>query len=314
MSDKVTGFFDSVGVSDSDKFQPEKGRYHLYIGLGCPFAHRAWIALKLKGLDDLIDHSVTHWQAAPEGYRFINEQELAQRKGPTDYTNGSVDKLFNSKLYSEVYFRAAPNYEGRYTVPALFDTKTNTIVNNESADLIRIFNTGFNTILPKKYADIDLYPESLRTEIDEFSDWFLELHSCPWKVVFASDQETYQAAFTKFYELLDEFDEKLAKIHTAGGQYLVGDQLTEADIKAYVFVVRVDPLFLTLAKLNGRLIRSYANLNKWLTNLYWNHPAFKDTTDFDLIKKLGFKNPKYNTDTSGLIPIGPLPHILPYEE
>lgn len=313
MSDKVTGFFDTVGVSDSDKYGPEAGRYHLYVGLGCPFAQRALIARQLKGLEDIIDISVTHWQASEEGYRFINDEELKQQKGPTDYTNGTVDKLFNSKKYSEVYFRAAPNYEGRYTVPALFDTKNDTIVNNESADLIRIFNTGFNTILPKEYAAIDLYPEVLRSDIDEFNNWFLGLLSHTWKAAFAPDQETYLSEANKFYEGLDELEDKLAKIHAAGGQYLVGDKLTEADIRAYVTLVRIDPVYLTLAKLNARLIRSYSNINKWLTNLYWNHPAFKDTTDFELIKKLAFKNPKHNKDTSGLIPIGPLPNILPLE-
>jgi len=285
-------------IEKGGQFEPEKGRYQLYISYACPWATRTLILRQLKGLEDIIDLSVVAPHLGEHGWPFASVD---------DFPGATVDPLYNSSYMKDLYYRAQPDFVGRFTVPVLWDKKTHTIVNNESSEIIRIFNSAFNDLLPPEKAAVDMYPEELRKEIDEINEWVLEtVNSGVYKTGFATSQAAYEAGVYPLFNSLD----RLEKILT-GKDYLVGDRLTEADIRLFVTIIRFDPVYVGHFKCNIRTIRDgYPAIHLWMRKLYWNHPVFKDTTNFEHIKTNYYWSHKGN-NPHRIIPVGPIPNILP---
>lgn len=184
----------------------------------------------------------------------------------------------------EVYFKADKDYQGRYSVPVIWDKKTNQMVNNESLEILRNFNTGWNSILPEDYKKLDFYPEKLRKEIDDIGQWMqADLNTGVYKAGFAPDQQTYDKNVVPVFRALNRLEEVLSK---NGGPYILGPELTELDIRLYPTLIRFDTVYVQHFKCNlGTIRHDYPLLNEWMKNLYWNVPGFKETTDFRHIKE-----------------------------
>ncbi|KAI0355843.1 glutathione S-transferase [Trametes cingulata] len=284
-------------IEKGGKFEPEKGRYHLYVSYSCPWATRTLIVRKLKGLEDLIGLTAVSPRLGEHGWPFANVDP---------FPGAEVDPLYNSKYIKDLYLRADPNFEGRFTVPVLWDKKTETIVNNESSEIIRIFNTAFNALLPEDKAALDLYPAAHRKEIDEINDWVYDtVNNGVYKAGFATAQHAYEAAVIPLFESLDRLEKLLT-----GKHFLVGDQLTEADVRLFVTIIRFDPVYFSHFKCNIRTIRDgYPAIHLWLRKLYWNNAAFSSTCRFDHIKT-GYYWQK-NLNPHRIVPVGPVPNIVP---
>ncbi|KAI0760543.1 glutathione S-transferase [Fomes fomentarius] len=285
-------------IEKGGEFEPEKGRYHLYVSYACPWATRALIVRKLKGLEDFIDVSVVSPRMGQHGWPFANIDS---------FPGADADPINGAEHVKDLYFKAEPNYEGRFTVPVLWDKKRSTIVNNESSEIIRIFNSAFNDQLPAEKATIDLYPEPLRKEIDEINEWVYDtINNGVYKAGFATSQKAYEAAVIPLFESLD----RLEKILT-GKDYLVGNQLTEADIRLFVTIVRFDPVYVGHFKCNIRTIRDgYPAIHLWLRKLYWNNDAFSSTCNFEHIKTHYYWSHQ-SINPHQIVPVGPVPNILP---
>ncbi|KAI2467265.1 glutathione S-transferase [Annulohypoxylon bovei var. microspora] len=292
-------------VAPGSRFAPESGRYHLYIGYFCPFAHRANLVRVLKNLDSAIDISVV--KAYPKGGKGWS---FPGANGPDDTYEGSTpDKLFGSKYLHEVYFRADKDYKGKYSVPLLWDTKEDTAVNNESLELLRWLQTGFNEILPEGSPErnLNLYPDHLRAKIDEVTKWMTsDLNSGVYKAGFARDQAGYENGVIPVFAALNQLEQL---IHKNGGPYILGKELTELDILAYVSAIRFDAAYVQHFKCNLGTIRGdYPVIHEWLKNLYWNVKGFRETTNIKHIKE---NYTKSHTDINPLsiTPLGPYPDI-----
>ncbi|KAF9640903.1 Glutathione S-transferase [Lasiodiplodia theobromae] len=291
-------------IAPDSQFPPEKGRYHLYIGLFCPFAHRANLVRHLKGLTDIIELSIVKpYPKGDEkgwpGWRFPKTDD--------EYPNATVDKLFRSEYLHEVYFRADKDYKGRYSVPLLWDTKTQTAVNNESAELLRWLPTAFNDLISPELAKIDLYPSHLRSQIDTITEWMQrDLNTGVYKAGFATDQETYEKNLPAVFAALNKLEEI---VHKNGGPYILGKELTELDLRAYATVVRFDTVYVQHFKCNlGTIRHDYPVLNNWLKNLYWNVKGFKESTDFKHIKE-NYTKSHYGINPKAITPLGPYPDV-----
>ncbi|KAM0787581.1 hypothetical protein ACM66B_003651 [Microbotryomycetes sp. NB124-2] len=291
---------------------PEKGRYTLYVSLACPWAHRTLIVRKLKGLEDFIDVSVVHPFMGKMGWSWLPPKRTedggftGENGGEDDGTGGVIpDPLYKAKFIRELYFKANPEYDGRFTVPVLWDNKKETIVNNESAEIIRMLNTQFNTELGSKHAELDFYPEALRGEIDELNGWVYDtVNNGVYKSGFASTANAYESNVKPLFESLDRLEKILD-----GKDYLVGNQLTEADVRLFTTIIRFDPVYVGHFKCNlGTIRHDYSNINRWMKNLYWSEPAFKDTTNFEHIKKHYYMSHAQINPTR-IVPLGPLPPI-----
>ncbi|KAK3065704.1 hypothetical protein LTS18_002498, partial [Coniosporium uncinatum] len=287
-------------------FPPEKDRYHLYIGLFCPFAHRANLVRHLKGLDEFIDISIVKPYPKDDGtkpgwpgWRFPKTDD--------EYPNATVDKLFGSEYLHDVYFKADPEYKGRYSVPLLWDKKTNTIVSNESAELLRWLPDAFGDMVPEDKRALDLYPEQLRSEIDEMSEWMQrDINTGVYKTGFATSQEAYDKNVIPVFGALNKV-EKI--IEDNGGPYVLGKQFTELDIRLYATIVRFDAVYVQHFKCNlGTIRHDYPVLNAWLRNLYHNVPGFKESTDFKHIKENYTKSHK-DINPLAITPRGPYPDV-----
>ncbi|CED82196.1 Predicted glutathione S-transferase [Phaffia rhodozyma] len=295
---QVSSFRDVI--EEGGKFQPEAGRYHLYVSLACPWAHRTLIVRKLKGLEDIIDVSVVHPHMLERGWSF-----------ETSFPGATGDRLkLGGTHLRDIYHQVQPDYNARYTVPTVYDTKTKTIVNNESSEVIRFLNTGFNSILPAgsdKQA-LDLYPDHLKAQIDEINTWiYNDVNNGVYKSGFATTQEAYEKNVRPLFAALD----RLEQILEGGKLYLVGDQLTEADVRLFTTIIRFDPVYVGHFKCNlGTIRHSFPNLNNWLKNLYWKNDAFKSTTDFDHIKEHYYYS-HVQINPTRIVPVGPVPHIEP---
>jgi len=224
-----------------------------------------------------------------------------------EYPNATVDHLFGSEYLHEVYFKADKEYKGRYSVPLLWDKKTDTIVNNESAELLRWLPTAFNSILPEEQAGIDLYPSQYRAEIDRISEWMQrDLNTGVYKAGFAPDQETYNKNLPPVFAALNRLEEIL---HSNGGPFILGKDMTELDLRAYSTVIRFDTVYVQHFKCNlGTIRHNYPHINEWLKNLYWNVPGFKESTDFKHIKENYTKSHK-DINPKAITPMGPFPDV-----
>ena len=184
----------------------------------------------------------------------------------------------------EVYFKEKNDYKGRYSVPALWDKKTNRLVNNESLELLRILNTGFNSIVPDEYKKRDFYPDHLKKDIDQVGKWMQDdLNFGVYKAGFAPNQETYDRNVVVVFKALNRLEQLLSK---NGGPYVLGKELTELDLRLFPTLIRFDAVYVQHFKCNlGTIRHDYPLLNEWMKNLYWNVPGFKETTDFRHIKE-----------------------------
>jgi len=285
-------------IQAGGELPPERDRYHLYVSYACPWASRTLIMRKLKGLEDIIPVTVVSPRMGTDGWPFASADQ---------FPGADADPLYDSRHVKDLYLRADPAYSGRFTVPVLWDKKRNTIVNNESSEIIRMLNTEFNALVPTEKAQLDLYPAPLRADIDGVNEWVYDrINNGVYKAGFATSQEAYQAAVVPLFESLDRV-EGMLKDKT----YLVGDRLTEADIRLYVTIVRFDPVYVTHFKCNIRTIRTgYPNIHLWMRRLYWQNDAFRSTTNFDHIKTHYFwSHPQVNP--SRVVPLGPVPNIEP---
>ncbi|MEZ5832515.1 MAG: glutathione S-transferase family protein [Dongiaceae bacterium] len=275
----------SPGPTGRGGFKAEAGRYHLYIARACPWAHRTAIFRELKGLTGMIGLSVTHWRMLENGWTF----ESAPGVIP-DSVNGA-------RFLHQVYAKSEPGFSGRVTVPVLWDKHTARIVNNESADIIRMFGSAFDGIGAKPG---DYYPAELRTEIDAVNTRVYDtLNNGVYKAGFAGSQEAYDEAIVPVFETLDWLESILAK-----SRYLVGGRLTEADWRLFTTLLRFDPVYHTHFKCNLRRLVDYPALWAYTRRLY-QHPGIKSTVDFDHIKGHYFQSHRWINPT-GIVPKGPL--------
>lgn len=305
-------FRDFISSKPGAKFPPEANRYHLYVSYACPWAHRTLIARVLKGLASVISVSVVHWHMDDKGWRFPTKEELAKgAKGAEEF--GTEDHLYGVQRLKELYYKANPNYEGRFTVPVLWDKKLQTIVNNESSEILRMLNSEFNDLVSSEHKNVDLYPEELRAQIDELNGWIYDnINNGVYKTGFSTSQEVYDKEVVNLFEHLDKVEALLkANIEKdPNNKFLTGNQLTEADVRLYTTIVRFDPVYHQHFKTNLGMIRhDYPYIHDWLRLMYWKIPGTKETTNFDHIKKHYTKShPAINPH--GITPKGPVPNIL----
>ncbi|KAH8665456.1 glutathione S-transferase, partial [Ilyonectria robusta] len=311
-------FRSQISSEHGSKFQPEAGRYHLYVSYACPWggkadsplAHRTLIVRKLKGLENLISFSVVHYRWPIEtGWRFPTvEEAVSEESFVPDPLHKDVTRL------AELYEKSSPGYDGRWTVPVLWDKKTDQIVNNESSEIIRILNTAFDELLDPtdRGTALNLYPEPFHSRIDEHNDWHYDnINNGVYKSGFAKSQVAYEKAVNALFIHLDR-----AELHLASqdGPYYFCEQLTETDIRLFVTIVRFDPVYVQHFKCNIRDIRSgYPAIHKWLRYLYWNHDAFKSTTNFNHIKR-HYLESHVMINPLSIVPVGPIPYILRPDE
>ncbi|KAF2072461.1 hypothetical protein CYY_006216 [Polysphondylium violaceum] len=276
--------FRNLITKDDPVFKPELDRYHLFISLACPWAHRTLIARNLKGLQHVIGLTVVDWSLGGDGWKF------SERDGCT------LDPFFGFAGIKEYYFKADPQYSGRFTVPVLWDKKTNTIVNNESSIIIRIFNSAFNDFA--KNPELNLYPDHLAKEIDEINDYTYEyINNGVYRTGFAKSQEAYEEGYYKLFEGLDKIEERLSK-----SRYLVGSTFTEADIRLFTTLIRFDAAYHGNFKCNRNQLKEFPNLSNYTRELY-QMDIIKQTVDFKHIKS-GYYSARH-VNPNGIIPVGP---------
>ncbi|KAA3500400.1 glutathione S-transferase family protein [Agrobacterium tumefaciens] len=274
----------SAGPTGEGGFKAEAGRYHLYVALICPWASRTLIGRKLKKLEDVISVSIVEPALSDEGWKF------------GDYPGSDRDGLNGFAYMHEAYTSADPHYTGRATVPVLWDKNTKTIVNNESADILRMLNSGFGDLADN---DIDLYPEDLRDAIDALNDHiYPRLNNGVYRTGFATTQLAYEEAFAEVFATLQELETRLA----SGGPFLFGDRLTETDVRLFVTLVRFDAAYYGLFKCNLRRIADYRALQAYMMRVL-NIPGVRDTVNIDHIKR-GYYSIKALNPTR-IVPVGP---------
>ncbi|MCZ7910728.1 glutathione S-transferase family protein [Agrobacterium leguminum] len=274
----------SAGPTGKGSFAAEPGRYHLYVALICPWASRTLIGRKLKKLEEVISVSVAEPALSDEGWKF------------GDYPGADRDTLNGFTYMHEVYTSADPHYTGRATVPVLWDKKTKTIVNNESADILRMLNSGFDDLADNS---VDLYPEALRDEIDALNDRiYPRLNNGVYRTGFATTQIAYEEAFADVFATLQELENRLV----SGGPFLFGDLLTETDVRLFVTLVRFDAAYYGLFKCNLRRIADYPALQAYMMRVL-TIPGVRDTVNIDHIKR-GYYSIKALNPTR-IVPVGP---------
>jgi putative glutathione S-transferase len=267
-------------------FRAEAGRYHLYVSLACPWAHRTLIFRELKGLQDMIGVTVVNPLMLEQGWPL-----------DTGFPGATGDALYGLDFLYQLYLKANPEYSGRVTVPVLWDKQQQTIVSNESADIIRMFNSAFDGIGARRG---DYYPEALRTEIDEVNARVYDrVNNGVYKAGFATRQSAYEDALQELFAELDWLEARLSK-----QRWLVGDQITEADWRLFTTLVRFDPVYVGHFKCNLRRIADYPALSHYLRDLY-QQPGIGDTVNLMHIKHHYYRShPTINP--SRIVPVGPL--------
>ncbi len=277
---------DRITADGTSGFPAESGRYHLYVSLACPWAHRAVIVRRLLGLEDVVSLSVVDPIRDERGWAF--------REGP----GHSADPVNGFAFLSEAYLRTDPGYTGRYTVPCLWDRAGGRLVTNNYPDITIDFETQFTAF--HKPGAPDLYPEALRAEIDAVNALVYEdVNNGVYKAGFATTQAAYEAAVTALFDRLDWLETRLA-----GQRFLVGGQLTEADIRLFTTLVRFDSVYHGHFKCNLRRLVDYPNLWAYARDLY-GHPGFGETVDFDHIKRHYYITHEQLNPTR-IVPLGPV--------
>jgi len=274
----------AAGPSGKGGFKAEPGRYHLYVSLACPWAHRTLIVRALKGLEKMISVSVVHWYMAENGWTF-------------DVGDGVVpDTVNGAQFLHQVYTKAKPDYSGRVTVPVLWDKQTKTIVSNESPEIIRMFNAAFDEV---GAVQGDYYPEHLRSEIDALNDRiYTTVNNGVYRCGFATTQAAYEEAITPLFDTLDWLEDILSR-----KRYLTGGQITEADWRLFTTLIRFDPVYVGHFKCNIRRIADYPNLSNYLRDLY-QQPGIARTVNMEHIKRHYYES-HTSINPSQVVPLGP---------
>lgn len=280
-----TVFGDQIRADGSTDYPVEAGRYHLYVSLACPWAHRTLIARALRGLEDAISVSVVHWKMGEDGWAFR----------PDDDPDATEDPINGAQFLREVYREADPQYTGRVTVPVLWDKKKQTIVNNESRDILRMLSTQFGALATREF---DLYPSQLSDEIDRVTDsFYTPVNNGVYRAGFADSQQAYDEAVDTLFDALDHWEQHLSK-----QRFLCGAHLTEADICMFTTLVRFDPVYCTHFKCNIRRLAGYPNLWNYLLDIYQT-PHIAETVNLRHIKHHYYcSHPMVNP--KGIVPRG----------
>jgi putative glutathione S-transferase len=275
----------SAGSSGKEGFKAEKDRYHLYVSLACPWAHRTLIFRSIKGLENILPISIVHWYMAENGWTFSKGEGVIP------------DTVNNAEFLHQIYTLAKPDYTGRVTVPVLWDKKTNTIVSNESPEIIRMLNSAFDGIGAKEG---NYYPKELRNHIDELNERiYTTLNNGVYLCGFATTQEAYEEAVLPLFDTLDWLDNLLSS-----KQYLTGNNITEADWRLFTTLIRFDAVYVGHFKCNKRRISDYKNLSNYLLDLY-QMPGIEKTVSMEHIKKHYYVS--HDTiNPYGVVPIGPV--------
>ena len=272
----------SAGPTGTGGFKAEAGRYRLYVALICPWASRTLIARKLKGLEELIPVTVVNPVLTPEGWAFGG------------YPGADADPLHGASYMHQLYTHADADYTGRATVPVLWDEATDTMVSNESADIVRMFNTAFADLVPGK---TDLYPDDIAADIDALNaEVYDRLNNGVYKAGFASSQAAYDEAVAGVFQTLDQLENRLT------GDYLFGSRFTEADIRLFVTLIRFDAAYHGLFKTNLRRIADYPRLSAYIERVL-RMPGVRETVNLDHIKA-GYYSIKA-LNPMGIVPVGP---------
>jgi len=289
----MASFAKKVTADGSSGFQAKPGRYHLYFSWACPFAHRALIARKLKGLENVISASTTDPVKDERGWAFIE----------------NADPVNNCKFLKEIYKLADPDFDGRVSVPVLWDKEQKTIVNNESAEILRMFGTQFNDFCETKaQAELELYPKEKQKQIDEINEWVAPLiNGGVYRVGFATTQDAYDTNLKKLYEALDKAEAILAE-----NRFLTGNTLTEADVRLFATLVRFDKIYHGLFKCNKKRIMDYPNLWGFLRDIYNYEGIGEATVDLEYCK-ISYMRGMLHINPHGIVSPGPdidfsLPH------
>lgn len=271
-------------IGEDKRFPAAADRYHLYISLACPWAHRTLIFRALKQLKDIIGLSLVHPDMLEQGW------ELKDERG------GNTDSLYGFHYLHQLYTKADARYSGRVTVPVLWDKKEETIVNNDSAYIIRMFNTGFNRLTGDTQ---DFYPPTLQAAIDEINDFvYHNINNGVYKCGFATTQEAYEEAFSHLFDALDEVEVRLSRQN-----YLAGEQLTEADWRLFTTLIRFDAVYFGHFKANLKRIKDYPNLSGYLKKLY-HYPGIRQTVNMQQIKRHYYFSHKH-INPNQIVPVGP---------
>jgi len=280
-----------TGLTGEAGFIAEADRYHLYVSLACPWAHRTLIFRKLKKLENIISVSVVHPHMLDKGWVFDSAFDK-----PFDKKVQCKDDLYDNQFLYEIYTRNDTNYSGRVTVPILWDKKQECIVNNESADIIRMFNRSFNHLTNDHH---DLYPESKRDEIDNINEHVYQyINNGVYRCGFATQQQAYEKAFKDLFSALDFVDNKLSQ-----HRYLAGEHLTEADWRLFTTLVRFDAVYVGHFKCNLKCIAEYEYLSNYLKELY-QYPGISETVNIEHIKQHYYYSHEMINPTR-IVPSGP---------
>ena len=277
-------FRDWITADGTSGFKAKPDRYHLYVSLACPWAHRTLILRKLKKLEEIISLSIVDPLMRENGWEFTN------------YPGSIPDTVNGFQYLHPIYTAAKADYTGRVTVPVLWDKEKKTIVNNESSEIIRMLNSEFN-----EFGDsaLDFYPQELRDEIDRINAIVYDnINNGVYKCGFATTQEVYEEAFNNLFNTLDQIENLLAE-----RRYLVGDKMTEADWRLFTTLLRFDSAYYTHFKCNLRRIEEYPNLSNYLRELY-QFPGVQETVNFKHIKEHYFKSHR-TINPTGIVPAGP---------
>jgi putative glutathione S-transferase len=274
----------SAGPTGGSGFKAEPGRYHLYVSLACPWAHRTVIFRKLKALENVISLSVVSPEMGRDGWTF-------------DTASGSTGDEVNGKSkLSEIYLLAEPRYTGRVSVPVLWDKERTTIVNNESSEIIRMLNSAFDA-----YTNMhtDYYPAALRADIDRLNELiYPNVNNGVYRAGFATAQAAYEEAFRNLFDTLDELEQILSR-----QRYLAGSQITEADWRFFTTLIRFDAVYYSHFKCNWRHIAEYPNLSNYLRDLY-QVPGIAETVSLEQIKRHYYWSQR-QVNPTGIVPLGP---------
>jgi putative glutathione S-transferase len=272
------------GPTGAGGFAAESGRYHLYVSLSCPWAHRTIIFRKLKGLENVLSMSIVSPDMLKDGWTF-------------DEATGSTGDAVNGKAkLSEIYLLADPKYSGRVSVPVLWDKQRKTIVNNESAEIIRMLNSAFDACTN---VHTDYYPEKLRGEIDRVNERvYANVNNGVYRAGFATAQGPYEQAFRNVFDTLDEMEQRLSQ-----HRYIVGNQITEADWRLFCTLIRFDAVYYSHFKCNWRHIYEYPNLGNYVRDLY-QQPGVAETVSLAQIKR-HYYGSQLKVNPTGIVPVGP---------
>ncbi|NQV80506.1 MAG: glutathione S-transferase family protein [Alphaproteobacteria bacterium] len=279
-----SGIRNWITADGSSSFPAVPGRYLLYVSYACPWAHRTLLVRAIKGLSHAIDVAVVDWHMTEDGWHF------------SDRDGATPDPVAARPFLRDVYTASNPTYSGRVTVPVLWDTQTAQIVSNESAEIIRMFNDAF---IDQAENPIDIYPPTLRPDIDQINDRiYATVNNGVYKCGFAGTQAAYETAFEALFETLDLLEDRLG-----WHRYLIGNHLTEADIRLFPTLIRFDAVYVNHFKCNRQRIVDYPNLWNYLRDLY-QHPGIAEAVDFHHIKQHYFRS-HGSINPLGIVPKGP---------